>query len=55
MRFLAEYDNQKSGKYTLFNNDIDLYWAILGIMQFFYFFFLLIKYFLLSIVTLYSN
>ena len=54
MRFLAEYDNQKSQSYTFFR-DFQIYWLVLGIMQIFYFLFLCLKYALLSIVVLGSN
>lgn len=54
MRILADYDNQKAGTYTNFN-DFQTYWLVLGIMQLFYFVFLCIKYTLLSILVLGSN
>lgn len=55
MRFLAEYDNQKNGKFDLFNKDFQLYWIVLGIFQIFYFITLVIKYTLLGIISLYNN
>ncbi len=54
MRFLAEYDNQKTGTFTSLG-DFKTYWLVLGIMQTVYFILVSIKYTLLSVVVLGSN
>ena len=54
MRFLAEYDNQKTGTFTSLG-DFKTYWLVLGIMQIVYFILVSIKYTLLSVVVLGSN
>ena len=55
MRFLAEYDNQKSGLYDVFSKNFSLYWGVLGILQFCYFVITVIKYMILSFVVLKNN
>jgi ATP-binding cassette subfamily C (CFTR/MRP) protein 4 len=55
MRFLAEYDNQIDGTYKVFKGDNNLYWTILGIMLVVYFILLIVKYFMVSVVALWSN
>ena len=54
MRFLADYDNQKTDNDAFFR-DFKIYWLVLGIMQILYFVFMCVKYLLLSIVVLGSN
>lgn len=47
-RFLGQFDNVKSGKSSIFTDNMGLYWGVLSLLLLVYFMFLVIQYYLLN-------
>ena len=55
VRFLAGFNDLNRGNHDVFGGNDKLYWGLLGVFVFCYFLFSLLKYFLVYLVSLYSN